>query len=160
MEGHPNPIPVDVLSRWDDVLADMEEVAAEYRDRGWETFVLNPGHVVVLPRDASRMGFDVLVPDNEFDPVNERVEDGSVEYDEFRVFREEADGITYCLVVAEDPEAESVVQVPVYYDPHDSSFLLDQIWEKGYVHVHVHPLSTDKGIVTFELDDPELFLPG
>lgn len=149
-------VPQQLLKHWGDVITDMEETAATYREDGWETIELHPGHVDVLSEGASRSGFDVLVPDNEFDEIMER---GELSIDEFKIFRTGEDGIAYCLVVGEDRREGTAVFVPIYYEYTAVDDLRETVSEQGFVRTHVHPLSKSKGIVTYEFDDPEMLFP-
>ena len=148
-------VPQNLVKHWGVVLEDMASTAAEYREEGWETYELHPGHVAVIPESADRSGFEVLVPDNEFDPIAGM--DSAV--DEFKVLREELEGMGYRLVIAEDQHAEVAVFVPIYYEFPAVDELREAAEDAGFVHVHVRALSKEKGVVSFELDDPGLLFP-
>lgn len=149
-------VPQNLVTQWDDVLSDMEEMAAGYRKNEWDTYELHPGHVAVLPEDSDRTGFEALVPDNEFDPLVS-VHDPTV--DEFKVLREESNGLAYRLVVAEDRAKRVVVFIPIYYEFPAVDRLRVEVEEEGSVQVYVRPLSKEKGVLGYTLDEPELLFP-
>lgn len=159
MVGDGFGIPPSLAQRWDEVREDLERTAEAYREDGWETVVLDPGHVALLPERSSRTGIDVLVPDNQFDGFEQVIEEHSAGFDEFTVYREEEKGVVYCLVVAEDHEDGLAVFVPVYYEIRKASDFVEEVDALGKLPIHVHPLSKEKGIVTFEVGDPETMLP-
>ena len=159
MVGNGFGIPASLAQRWDEVRADLERTAEAYREDGWETVVLDPGHVALLPERASRMGIDVLVPDNQFDEFERVMYEHTAGFEEFTVYREEEKGVVYCLVVAEDDDDGLAVFVPVYYEIRKATDFVEKVEDEGRLPIHVHPLSKEKGIVTFEVGAPETMLP-
>ncbi|MGA9402031.1 DUF7529 family protein [Haladaptatus sp.] len=142
---------------WENVIDDMDATAAEYDDEGWETVQLHPGDVTPLWLDEDdEFGLDVLVPDNEFEEVEELMDDG-VSFDAFEFYRALADGLVFGVVVMEDHDAETAVLYPVYYDMQGAEGMLDDATEAGEMYTFVRTLSEDR--VQFVHDDPSLFRP-
>lgn len=156
MTGGHFTVPQRLVKKWGNVLDELEQTAEAYREDGWTTHELHPGHVAVLPPTSDRTGFDLLVPDNEFDVV---VETESMPFDEFKIYRESEDGIEYCLVIAENHGERVAVFIPIYYEYPAVDHLVEEWRDVGYVRLHVHPLSKEKGILRYQLDDPELLFP-
>ena len=141
-----------VMGRWEEVIADMEATAAEYREGGWDVLELHPGDVTVL--DGERYGLDVLVPDDEFEEVNALAAEAG--FDSYEVYRAEEAGVTFVLVVLEDAETERAVCCPAYYDESEAEEMLHHANEEDVMYTHIRPLADDRA-VTFSYHDPHLF---
>ena len=146
-----------LVDHWDDMLADMEATATEYRDRGWDVLELHPGDVTALGPTEERdsFGLDVLVPGNEFDELEALVADGAT-FDSYQVFRGEGSGLVLLLIVMEDETDELAVVFPAYFSPAESSDMREAALSTGKMYSHVRPLDK-REIVTFTHDDPSLF---
>lgn len=142
----------EIREHWDDLVGDAEVTAAEFEDAGWETLVCHPGDVTVT--DVERFGIDVLLPDDEYDRLEEWVKDGS--FDEFDVYRAETT-MVWLLLVAKDESAERAVCCPAYYGSSDLETLVDGLREHGHVPIYVRNLMEE--FVTFTSDRPGLLLP-
>ena len=141
-----------IREHWNDLVDDMETTAAEFREAGWETLELHPGDVTVVTR--SNRGFDVLVPDDEFERLREWVADA--DFADHDVYRAEA-GITFLMVVLKAPDAERAICCPLYYGDDDADTLRDLAAADGALWTHVRRLSEE--YVHLRHDDPEPFLP-
>jgi hypothetical protein len=155
-ERPPTETPTNVQAQagWTDVVEDMESTAAAYRDRGWRTLELHPGDSVLVDSD-SRTGLDVLLPGPEFEELESLVADCA--FENVEVFRAERGGIVYVLIAELDPDAETVVFVPAYYDRPASTETLEAIRDAGSLRLFCRRLNDDT--VEFVHDDPEPFLP-
>lgn len=153
-----NPF-AQLANHWDDMIADMEATAAEYREQGWDVLELHPGDVTALAptEDRERFGLDVLVPGNEFDELQTLVEAGT-SFDSYKVYRGEGSGLVLLLVVMEDSEREQTVVFPAYYNPAQSTDMQQAAHDAGTMYSHVRPLD-ERAIVTFTHDEPALFFP-
>lgn len=148
-----------VRAHWEDVLSDTAATAAEFEERGWEALTLRPGDVTALAgEDVDRPGFDVLLPDDEFEDLLATVEDAT--FDAYDVYATVAEGTAFLLVVMQDAERETAVLFPVYYrrDGDSVEELREHAEETGTVRTLLRRLRRDR-VVTFEHDDPELFFP-
>jgi hypothetical protein len=139
---------------WSAVIEDMEATADDYRDRGWTTLTLHPGDSVFVDSD-DRTGLDVVLPGPEYEELEGLVEGAT--FRDVEVFRAEGDGLLYLLVVETDPETETAVFVPVYYDPGGSQGAVESVRESGRIRLFCRRLNDDT--VTFVHEDPEAFLP-
>lgn len=141
-----------VQAYWSDLLDDMTATADEFRDRGWDVLELHPGDVTVV--DAERRGFDVLVPDDEFEKLEAWVADCTFdEHDVYLAPRE----IVFGLVVLRDTDRERAVCCPLYYGSEDLEALGDMVQTEGRLLTHVRRLSEE--YVTFVHEQPQLFFP-
>lgn len=147
----------DSMPYWQQVMADMEATAEEYRDRGWQAIEVHPGDVAVFSEDLDRTGIELLPPDNEFDELADAFDEAGG-FESAQVLRAETEGSVYVVVVLEDEPTETAVLLPAYYSPGQHEDFLDMIQTEGEVRIHVRPLN-ERRVLTFTNEDPELFLP-
>jgi len=158
-----------VTDRWEAVIEDMHATAEDYREAGWRVVAVHPGDVTVLtgdPRtaaeqtgdydpDARRLGFDVVVPGDEFEAFQAAMADQAIE--ECSVLAAPGPGIVYLVLVLEAADGETAGLVPLYYEESDRGDLRDVARDHG-LYTHVRPLQ-DEEVVTVEHDDAEPFFP-
>lgn len=158
--GGPDTLVSDIADEWNDVIADMETLATEYRDDGWDILEVHPGDVVPLSpnEDETRWGLDAVLPGNEITALENLIESNAPTLDDWDVFRTQSDNIVFLLVVARDNERGRMLFVPLYYHAGDASGMARAARERGCMQIHLRSLSIDP-IVTLEQTDPELFLP-
>ena len=144
--------PSAVADRWQELLADADATAAEYREAGWETLVVTPGDVT--PLDGDPFGLDVLAPGDEVEALEALVDD--VTFDTSHVYRAEEGGVRFVIVAVEAGGDEVAVVVPAFFDLGAATGLEERAREEGVMYTHVRPLSDDAR-VTFTHDDPGLF---
>ncbi|NIB98335.1 hypothetical protein [Halobacterium sp. R2-5] len=147
------PSNVQAADGWQAVVEDMAAVAEEYRDRGWTTLELHPGDSVLVDSEF-RTGLDVLLPGDEYEDLEALAED--VAFSDVDVFRAES-GMRYLLVVEKDPDSETAVFVPAYYDPAGSQEKLETIRANGELRLFCRRLNDD--YVEFVHENVEPFLP-
>ncbi|MFH5797303.1 hypothetical protein [Haladaptatus sp. CMAA 1911] len=145
------------MPHWESVIADMEATTAEYDDEGWDTVELHPGDVTPIWTDEDgEFGLDVLVPDNEFEDLEELM-DGGVSFDAFEAYRALADGLVFAVIAMEDRGSETAVLYPVYYDVQGAEEMLSDAVEAGKMYSFIRTLGEDR--IRFTHDDPSLFQP-
>lgn len=151
-----------VADVWEEVIADMEATAEEYRERGWDVAAVHPGDVAALDGTgpSERWGLDVLAPDNEFDEVERLMVEDDGSFDACEVYRAQSGGMVYLVVAMLDEGGEAAVVFPAYYDPSrpESKGMLERARAAGEMRTHVRPLD-DRLVVTFTQGDPDLFAP-
>ncbi|WP_195155722.1 hypothetical protein [Halorubrum sp. DM2] len=135
-------------------MADMAATADAYRDRGWTAVELHPGDSVLVD-SAARTGLDVVVPGPEYEELEAIA--GESEFTDVETFRAEEGGLVYLLIVERDPENETAVLVPAYYDPGGSEPKLDAVRESGEFALFCRRLSDE--YVLFVHTDIAPFLP-
>jgi len=151
--GGDAPGNVQAADGWQAVREDMAATADEYRDRGWTALELHPGDSVLVDSEF-RTGLDVVVPGDEYEDL-EALADGA-EFTDVDVFRAESGGMLYLLVVEKDPDSETAVLVPAYYDPGGSEPKVDAVREDGEFRLFCRRLNDD--YVEFVHPDVEPFL--
>lgn len=169
------PDPFDrVVEPWQAVVEDMEGLAAEYREIGWEVLELHPGDVATLDgggdsgddgddgtggdSEDDRHGLEVLVPDPEFEELEAWIEEGA-RFGSYEVYRTTEDEVVFLLVVLTDEATERAVCVPAYYETSSVETLRTCAEHDGVFFTYVRRLQRDR-VITFTGDDPGLFLPG
>lgn len=148
-----------VTEHWGEVIDEMADRAAAYREDGVDAVEIHPGDVAVVgvgDHDPGRVGFDVVAPDDEFERLRSVLAEVAV--DGFEVFRAVDGGIVYALVVVETVDDEAAVLVPLYYEREDLEALRDVVAEHDALFTRVHNLALDD-IVTFTHADPDPFFP-
>jgi hypothetical protein len=149
-----------IAGPWDQVVEDMAATAEDYRGEGWETVELHPGDVtLLLPRedvDTETYGFDLLVPDDEFETLREHVAERA--FDAYEVLRAEANEVVFCVVVLKSNDGEVAVLAPMFYDMEDAALLRTAADEQGHLVTAVRRLRNDQSVV-FEHADPDPFFP-
>ena len=143
---------------WDEMIADMEATAAEYEADGWETIQLHSGDVTTMTPDEDdpEFGLNVLVPDDEFEAVEDLVE-GGVTFDCYEVFRALADGLVLFVVAMEDHDEEVAVLYPAYYDAQNAQGMLAAAKQAGEMRTYVRTLQRDR--IEFTHEEPANFAP-
>lgn len=138
------------IDYWEAVIDDMEVTAAEYREAGWDVVELHPGDVAVL--DGEQHGFDVLVPDDEFEQLQATVSETVL--DDTEIYRAEQGGFAFVLAVIFDDSSEIAICCPLYYDIQRAIDLRDG--QSDQIATRIRTLSSDQAI-TISHDDPAPF---
>ena len=161
MSAHPL---ANAREEWERVLEDAEATAAEYRDAGWETLELHPGDVTPLPPawestpdtdPDGRVGFDVMVPGDEFERLEAVVEDA--DFDEYEAYTGRTDEVVFAVVVTRAADAGRAVFLPLYYSISGAGSLIARALEKGAVETTVRPLSDERRVTLTQRDPSPLF---
>lgn len=143
---------------WDDIISDMEATAAEYEAEGWETHLLHPGDVSTLTpdSDSDMFGLDVLVPNNEFDEVEDLLEGGAA-FDSYEAYRAVGDGLVLLVVAMEDHDEKIALLYPAYYDPQNATEMIGAAGRAGEMRTYLRTLTNER--IEFIHDEPENFGP-
>lgn len=165
----PESNPFDrVVGPWERVLDDMAATASEYRDAGYTVVECHPGDVTVLTGEARtlaeqqedhdpgprRLGFDVVLPGDEFENVQSALGDEPV--DRYEVFAARGNGMVFLLVALERGDDVAVL-VPLYYEQTDRPDL-EQVAEEEGLYTHLRPL-VDDDVLSVAHADPDPFFP-
>ncbi|PSQ39429.1 hypothetical protein BRD13_03220 [Halobacteriales archaeon SW_5_70_135] len=154
-----DPSASQVAELWEDLLAELAATAEQYRAGGWETVELHPGDVTALSGQyGDRVGFDVLVPDDEYRAL-EAWFDAGLGVDDCEVYRTAVGDVVLLLVVVRDETDRRAVLYPAFYDLDDgrARSLLETVARSGAVRTYLRRLSGD--YVELRHDDPDLFAP-
>ncbi|WP_394740589.1 DUF7529 family protein [Natronococcus roseus] len=155
MNDGPNPT---ATPEWEELIADAGEIAAEYRENGWDAVVLEP--IDVTPVEQSdRTGLDVTIAESAYDRVADLVGSDDVSFGDAEVYYRPAEGEDqrFALVVERDERSESAVLVPVTYALSESRAVFERALHEEELHIHVRPEVADEWVI-FSHDDPSLFL--
>lgn len=149
-----------LLPFWETVVEDAEATAEEYESEGWETLVLHPGDVAVLPPanlpDATdRVGFDVLVPGSEFETLSTWVE--SATFDRYDVYRARESGTTFAVSVVQAADVGRAVVVPLYYGVDEVDAMAKKAREQNELRLYVRPVDADQRVELVQTDPDPLF---
>ncbi len=157
MNDGPNPT---TMPEWEELVADADGIAAEYRESGWDAVVLEPIDVTPVER-ADRSGLDVTIAESAYDRVADLVGSDDVSFGDAEVYYRpsegESDDQRFALVVERDERSESAVLVPVTYALSASREVFERALREEDLQIHVRPEAADEWIV-FSHDDPSLFL--
>lgn len=147
-EGH--GVPVEIVGRWSDLIADTEATAEELAAAGYDTIAVHAGDVTPLPDEQT---LDVLVPDDEFEQIGRLA--AGVTVDEFAVYAATEGRVTFAVVAAEAPDAGVAICVPVFVTERTVGTLGEQARDAGTLFIRLRPLSEDDS-VELALSDPDL----
>jgi len=145
-----------VLNHWEAVMDDMDATEREYEADGWHVVALHPGDVTLLTGEGDRTGIDVLLPDNEFEQLSDLFDEG-LSLDNHQVFKNGTGDTVFLLVAMEDPDADVVVLLPLYYTAHQATDLFERALAEGTLRTYLRTLSDDRIVLTHH--DPDLFTP-
>lgn len=127
-------------------------IAAEYREAGWDPLVIHTAEVGTLTGDP--FGLDAIAPDNEFAELRALAEEAA--FEDSHVYRAEAGGVRFMLVVAEASATRDVVLVPTYLPVAEATSLSERARQEGRMYTHVRTIA-DEDRVSFGHDDPAPF---
>ncbi|MDY6765168.1 MAG: hypothetical protein SV377_05715 [Halobacteria archaeon] len=149
---------VEAMSRWEEVLADMEATASEYRDQGWDATELHPGDVaMVLPDEQDDPGIDIILPKDEFQALQDHgMEDGG--FDTIEAFQAGSPDFVYLLLAIEDTDSKHVVLTPAYYQvTEDARGLFEHAIKQGKIDIFLRTLTGEEIVVSHK--NPGLLAP-
>lgn len=149
-KGHGAPI--EVAGRWEALFDDVEATAADLRDEGFDVVSIHAGDVTPLTDDLT---LDVLAPGDEYRELVEMLDEAEAELTEFLVFGATEGGVTFAVVVGQDPTAEVAACFPLYITKETKATLGSQAVEAGEIHFKLRPLD-DESAVELTLSEPEL----
>jgi hypothetical protein len=155
MTDDTNPV---TTTEWEELIADSEEIATEYRENGWDAVVLEPIDVTPVEVEG-RSGLDVTIAESAYGRVEELVGDGDVTFGDAEVYYRPSEGgdQRFALVVERDEESETAVFVPLTYSFSNARDVFERAVREAAIQVHVRPEAADEWIV-FSHGDPSLFL--
>lgn len=139
-------------SGWQAVIEDMAVTAEAYRERDWTTLEVHPGDSVLVDSEF-RTGLDVVLSGPEYEELEALA--ANTDFTDVDVFRAQDDTTTYLLVAEKDPDTETVVFVPAYYDRGSSAGKIDSIRTAGELRLFCRRLNDD--YVEFVHDNVALF---
>ncbi|PSP85711.1 hypothetical protein BRC83_02425 [Halobacteriales archaeon QS_1_68_17] len=145
---------------WQLTLADMESMARERAEQGWETLTVAAGDTAPEPPAAGerdRFGFVYVVGDDDGAAFAAWDDDGA--FTEYDVYRASAGGDVFLVTELRDPAAERSVFIAGQYTAADARDLLAAARERDAVYTHVQTLDGTV-LASFEHDEYPRFFPG
>lgn len=148
-----------VKNAWQRTLDEMDAMAAELADDGWDVTTAAALHTAPESPDAKpagRFGLTHVIPDNHAEPFSAAFEpDG---YDRYEVYRSEADGSVFQLTVLYDASTERAIVLAGAYEQMYAESLVRAAMEHDEMYTHVQTLDgTHLG--SFRHEDYTLFFP-
>jgi hypothetical protein len=143
----------DVQNRWQILISEMEELAEELVEDGFETLILHPGSVSAVA-ESDEFGLHIVVPNNEFDELQEWVDNGAT-FDEFEIFKRAAGEHVYAVVVVTDAEEEVALLYPTYYTHNERGRLNADAQTRDGMLVHLRTINQER--ITLMHDADEFF---
>lgn len=152
----------DVLKNaWGQALEDMEALAEERREDGWETVTMMAGNTGTQNRragddDDDRFGMVFVVPSNHGEEFADAFEGKG--FPEYEVYRREVDGNVFLVVEYRDPETETAIFVAAQYELRHAPGMVHDAEDAGEFYTYVQKLDgTILGV--FKHDSHEKFVP-
>lgn len=145
---------------WAATREDMETLAAEYDDEGWDTLTIAAGDTAPEPPDAGergRFGLVYVIPDNRAEAFTEA--HSASEFPRYDVFRNEAAGRVFVVTVLLAPEAETAILLAGAFERRTSTGLAQAAADADEMYTHVQTLDGTQ-LGSFRHDDPRKFFPG
>ena len=149
----------ELTTNWERALEDMEAMAEDRENQGYETLTIPAGDTTTLSPsmgDDDTWGLSHVVPNNVAEAFREFFETFAL--DETGVYQMEAGGFVFVVTECIDHDAEVVIFVAGSYDMRFSAGLVRTAVEREAMHTVVKTLD---GTVlgTFDHDDPSAFFP-
>lgn len=161
------PDPEDVVAdhsdelkdNWQRALEDMQAMAEDREDKGYETLTIPAGDTTTLAPDMGdddRWGLAHIIPDNYADDFEDAFDESAIE--ETAVYQMNSGGFVFMVTELINPEDEVVIFVAANYDMRYSGALVRTALEREEMYTHVRTLDhTTLG--TVHHDDPRAFFP-
>jgi hypothetical protein len=146
-------------SAWRATIDDMDALAADRADDGWDTVTVAAGHTEARPREAGgtgRYGLVHVVSESEADAVASAYEAGS--YPRYDVYRGTTATRVFLVTECLDPEGRTAVFVAGNVRRRDARRLARTTDRTGRMYTHVRTLDGTY-VGSFEHASPEKFFP-
>lgn len=144
---------------WSQTLEDVDRMAEERADDGWETLVLPAGDTAPEPPGSGpsgRYGLVYVIPGDRAETLQEMLVDAT--FPEYDVYRTTVNGRVYIATELVDPDEKVVVYVAGNYELAKADALVETAAEEGTMYTHLQKL--DGTVVgTFEHDQWRKFFP-
>ncbi|WP_435155795.1 DUF7529 family protein [Haladaptatus sp. DFWS20] len=144
---------------WQRTLDDMEAMAADLEDEGWNVIQIPASHTAPENPEAGetdRFGFVYVVPDNYADEFSEAVEAGT--FPSYQVFRQEMSSRVFMLTQYLNPDTDTAILIAGTYEMMHAPALVKAATREDEMYSHVQTID---GTVlgSFRHDDYTKFFP-
>lgn len=137
-----DPTSQAVSQGWRMTNDDMQAIAEERREEGWEVFTMPAVHTSAVSKDMGddpeRFGLVHIVPDNYADDFVEAYERGS--FPEYLAYRNEVEHSAFLVTEFIDPDSETILVLASRYDRRRAESMVNSAIEEGELYTHVHTL--------------------
>lgn len=138
---------------------DMEAIAEQRREEGWDVVAMPAVHTSPVSKDASeddRFGLVHIIPDNHADDFRRAYEQG--EFPEYLVYRREVSQSSFLVTEFIDPESETIILVAARFDLRHGEGLGRNVLEEDELYSYAKTVDgTELG--SFYHEEWEPFLP-
>ncbi|WP_134672445.1 DUF7529 family protein [Halorussus marinus] len=144
---------------WQQTVEDMNAIAEDLEDEGWDVLTIPAGHTAPTNPDAGatdRFGLVHVVPGNKADDIEETVETGA--FPQYRVFRKEMQGRVFMVTQLLDPEAEQAILIAGNFELRHAPGLVKTALEEEEMYTHLQKLDKTH-LASFRHDEVEHFFP-
>jgi hypothetical protein len=149
----------ELKTNWERALEDMQAMAEDREDQGYETLAIPAGDTTTLSPSMGEddtWGLSHVVPDNYAEEFREHFEGAT--FDETGVYQMESGGFIFVVTECIDLDEEVVIFVAGSYDMRFSAGLVRTAVGRDEMHTHVKTLD-ETVLGTFDHDDPADFFP-
>lgn len=144
---------------WEATREDMDSIAADLEDGGWETLSIVAGDTVPVSPDAGtddRFGLVHVVQGDDADQLDAILETASITDSES--YLAVSGGTEYVVTVVSDPESKVAVLIAGAFEYQQASACFAAAHREGTIYSHVQRLDGTR-VAVFEHEDPTLFEP-
>ncbi len=147
---------------WKHTLDDMDAIAAERRDDGWDVRTLFSVHTDTVSRDMGDhddFGLFHIVPNNQIHSFEEWFD--PEEFTEYLVYGTDVEGYMYAVIEFIDPEAERSILLASRYDMTRAKGMVQSAQDEGVLYSRVKTVDgTVLGVFEHEEFNPLVAKPG
>ncbi|WP_246999159.1 DUF7529 family protein [Halosolutus gelatinilyticus] len=140
---------------WKRTLEDMEVIAEDRRDDGWEVVTIVAAHTDTVSRDMGeddKFGLVHVVPGNYADRFTDVYD--SDEFTEYLAYGTDVEGFMYVVTELIDPENERSILIASRYDMMLAGGMIASVEDEGVLYTHLKKI--DGTILgTFEHEEYE-----
>lgn len=144
---------------WEQTLEDMEDIAADRREDGWDVLTVVAAHTDTVSKDMGDnddFGLFHVVPGNHAEPFEELYDSG--QFTEFLVYGAEVEQVMNVVTELIDPENRRSILIASQYDLALMRGMDENAVEEGVLYTHVKTIDGTT-VGTFEHEEYEPFLP-
>ncbi|CCQ33945.1 hypothetical protein HLRTI_002258 [Halorhabdus tiamatea SARL4B] len=146
-------------SGWEQTLEDVEAMARDRAESGFETLILTSDNTTPKPPEADdtdEWGLVYIVPSNQAKEYEDFAED--VAFTETVVYQATSSGHAFVVTECIDPERERTLFVAGTYRLQHAAPLVEAALERGEMYTHVKKLDGTE-VASIAHDDAEQFFP-
>jgi hypothetical protein len=148
-----------IREAWEATIDDMQAMAEQRRDDGWEAIscaALDTAATNPDAGDRDNFGLEFVLANNEAETFEDAYEGKS--FPRYEVYRAENEGRVYAVVEYIDPESETAIFVASQFELRHAPGMVKAAQREGEMYTFVQTI--DKTVVgAFEHDDVEKFVP-